>query len=433
LHEIFAFKVNSEKEQMELAIKRVLENPTFDRIKLNGYIRTKEIDEFSSDPLKDYALNVSIRVIPKSDYSVYLTIIPSSFLKKIMFALRWSLVNFRMRLADSIESTVFLHSKAVRSEISSKISYMPKLWYKKAPRNSPFVYLLIQYISSQFELLCIFFAMLALFLGCSFLDMLPALLLFLFALLQNAQVGNGFWNFLKVYVIFVACLKYFAQLDIFCTTSKGVWHLSPSNDCIYTDSSYSDALYYRTDFLFGVYKIPENLISSFIPYFFLLSVLSFLKQDLKCKGLWDRNSYDLNHIPIKTYFSKFMKRLNIPKRSIKAGYLELIRVKILNFIRRFILLLPDRIVFYFYSLVPVTVRGTIERRLKPGLNYYSYYTYIQIFCVFYSFFLFSLMTGATKSITSFSSNYFSGDMVLFVFSLVNLVFFFNFTSVLIFF
>jgi hypothetical protein len=249
--------------------------------------------------------------------------------------------------------------------------------------------------------------------------MLPTFILFLYALLQNSQVGNGFWNFLKYYALLVVSLKYLAQLDLFCTNNQGFWILTPSSECVSLSSSSADLLRYRRDFLFGVYKeVSGSLVDTLLPYFIFLASLSFLKQDLKCKGLWDRSTYDLARAPVKMYFSKFMKQLSTPKRLIKTGIFDILQVRFTNFIKQFLVLLPRSFILYFYSLIPVTVRGVTERRLKPGFNFYSYYTYIQIFCVFYSFFFYSLMTGATTSITSFSSNYFSGNMVIFVFSLV---------------
>lgn len=234
-------------------------------------------------------------------------------------------------------------SRAVEKVIKRKLPFINIQWLKKndSCTEISFVLLLWQFFQSQAELVCFLVIFLNLLLGHSILDLVIPFYCLIYGLLENIPLGHGFWTFNETYMIILVLLRYFAQLDVFCTNSLGNWLVSPSADCVPVSSS--TILGYRKDRLIGLYQTQSQttFISTVLPQFFVLVTISFVKRNLKCKGVWDFTVEDLPRSQNRVYFEKYYRHLRHGKKTVVWLLFQI---------------LPKTVCGYFYRLIPMTIR-----------------------------------------------------------------------------
>lgn len=317
-------------------------------------------------------------------------IYPVGFMTNLKFYFRFLYSGIRKFLYENCDPVIFDYSEDTKIAMNAKVKYWKTL-YDLDPKHLDFWSLLLHFIQSNSLIIICAYFLFILIQAPDLLNIIPVFCLLAYGLIGYPRAGKGFWIFIACFSIFNITTRFISQLGLICISFSGptLWPLDASA-CIEDPFS----AYYLT----GLHQ-SKNLILEMLLHFGSVLMIRWRKHLMRRKGVWN---VSIEQHPLSDF--------QIRKNRFKANN------------ESWSFLVPKFVQDFFWSITPVDSRGRNDSRLKPGKSFYDLYAGIQVFSIFYAFLLWPYMTRTgTSGADSISSSYFSGDMVIFVISLVFLV------------
>jgi len=278
--------------------------------------------------------------------------------------------------------------------------------------------------------------LLALMLHPSLLSSVVPLSIFCYALFEYPRAPSTYFLLAFGYTFAVITAKFIFQLPLFCTRDTDrMYILAPSNLCAPPPSSADSSVYYQFDFLLGIVKATSSFFVFVLPDLLCLLATVWHRELCLERGVWlrDESQENVVHPSVMRLLERYETAHNgspsnlsprsaaaasasVPQPNLHASNrihsrFHAVSIK-LSYVFSF---LPKSVQSYYHRLIPVQrLHGIVLQ--KPGNDFFLLLFFIELTCAALILFNWNAMAATTTtSVSSFTTNLFSAQMVLILF------------------